>query len=376
VPIRVGGDGISQGATFAHALQIIDGDPTAFTVVSRATSTTDVEFVYLLPALTTFDRFAVPNVAETPSPSQTFFQRVEVHGSATGPDDDYDLLAEGTLKTHARVDEVTELEIKATRPVRWVRVRLSGGIQMMRPPMFLEFGEIIGNGTQEQPAMAETFNGAWRGLGVRLTLRQDGPIVSGCYDRTGDLSGTVSGNILRATGTDRTNAVRSAFILSITPDGSVRGVSSSNGGPFRLYEAATTTGDAGACGEPPAPVLGCGAIVHGIQFAHDSAEIRSDSDAVLEHLYKGLRQATASTILIEGHTSNEGAGSYNQQLSERRAAAVRSDLMRRGFPGARLRVSGLGETRPIADNDDESGRSMNRRVEILCPSSVSPEPPS
>jgi outer membrane protein OmpA-like peptidoglycan-associated protein len=113
-------------------------------------------------------------------------------------------------------------------------------------------------------------------------------------------------------------------------------------------------------------VLGCGSIVHGIQFKYDSSEIEPASDAVLEQLYEGLRAGDSAAITIEGHTSDEGTDAYNQSLSERRAAAVRADLIRRGLPAARLRTSGAGEARPIADNQDEGGRSINRRVEIHC----------
>jgi outer membrane protein OmpA-like peptidoglycan-associated protein len=364
LPIRVGGDGISLGATFTHALQIVDGNPAPFTIVSRATDATDVEFVYLLPAPTTFDSFSVPNVVETPSPSQTFFERVEIHGSNTSADEGWQLLAEGRLATHQRPEDRTGLEIRATTPVRWVRVRLSGGIQMLRDEMFLEFGELVGNGVQETPPLAEGFTGAWRGRGVRLTLKQKGAVVSGCYDTSGELNGTVTGNLLRATGVNRSDNARSAFMLTVAPDGAIRGVSSTNGAPFRLYEAPPGLG--ASCPEPPPPVLGCGSVVHGIRFGFDSAEIKPDSAAILEQLHEGLRTDSSASITIEGHTSDEGAEGHNQALSERRAAAVRTDLMRRGIPGTRLRVAGAGESRPLVDNRDETGRSINRRVEVHC----------
>jgi outer membrane protein OmpA-like peptidoglycan-associated protein len=64
-------------------------------------------------------------------------------------------------------------------------------------------------------------------------------------------------------------------------------------------------------------------------------------------------------ILIEGHTSSEGTETYNQNLSERRAQAVVAALAARGRDVARLSAAGLGDA-------DESGRSLNRRVEIHC----------
>jgi OOP family OmpA-OmpF porin len=120
------------------------------------------------------------------------------------------------------------------------------------------------------------------------------------------------------------------------------------------------------CSQPPPPVLGCGSVIHGITFAFDSAEIRPDSNTILDELYRGLRADASATILIEGHTSSEGTDDYNQRLSERRAQAVVADLVRRGLAPGRLSAAGIGERRPIATNNDESGRSLNRRVAVIC----------
>jgi len=367
VPVHVGGAGAAKGATLSQALQVVDGNSVSFSVVSRATEDTDVELVYELPALTTFTRFAVPDVLETPSPSQTFFRHVEVHGTTAGADSGYVLLASATLETHASKGTVAELTVHASPPVRWVKVRLAGGIQMTNPSMFLEFSEIIGNGRQEVVPMSEAFAGKWRGRGLKLDLQQTGPVVSGCYDANGDLAGTVSGRILRATGVERTTGVKSAFVLAVAEDGGVRGVRSTNGAPFRLYEAAAApAGTLAVCKDPAPATLGCGSVIHGIEFAYDSAELRPAASPLLAELFRGLQSATKAAIVIEGHTSSEGSTEYNQALSERRAAAVRADLLRRGLSAERLRAVGIGEARPIAPNDDESGRAINRRVEIHC----------
>jgi outer membrane protein OmpA-like peptidoglycan-associated protein len=367
VPVSLGGAGAKLGADFERAVRIIDGDSTAFSIVSGAPDQTDTEFLYRLPALTTFDRFAVPNVVETPSPTVTFTRLVEVHGSATSATDGFVLLASASLQTHTARGLVTELAIADKRPVRWVKLRLVGGINILKGPSSLEFSEIVGNGTQETPELATNFAGTWRTQANRIMLVQRGPVVSGCYDRTGDLTGTVTGNILRATGVDRSDKTPSQFILSVADDGSLRGVRSSNRSPFRLYTVASApAGTDAACTEPAPPALGCGSIIHGITFAFDSAEIRPDSAGVLEELFRGLQTDRSATIRIEGHTSSEGTEEYNQRLSERRAEAVVADLVRRGFVKTRLSAAGIGERLPIASNNDESGRSLNRRVEVKC----------
>jgi hypothetical protein len=367
VPVSIGGAGAKLGAGFEHAVRITDGDPTPFTIVNGAPDDADTEFIYQLPALTTFDRFAVPNVLETPSPTATFTKLVEVHGSATSASEGFALLASATLQTHKSRGLVTEFTIAAKRPVRWIKVRLVGGINVLRPPSSFEFSEIVGNGSQETPELASNFAGIWRTQANRLQLVQRGPVVSGCYDRTGDLTGTVTGNILRATGVDRSDKTPSQFILSVGPDGSLRGVRSTNRSPFRLYTvAAAPPGTDVDCPPPAPPALGCGSVVHGIAFGFDSAEIRPESAGVLEELFRGLQSVKSAAILIEGHTSNEGTEDYNQRLSERRAQAVVADLVRRGLAKDRVSAAGIGERRPIASNTDESGRSLNRRVEVRC----------
>lgn len=363
IPVGIAGAGAKLGADFEAAVRITDGNPTAFAVVDGAPAEVDTEFIYELPALTTFDRFAVPNIVETPSPTATFSRLVEVHGSAATTGDAYVLLASATLQTHKARGQVTELTMAARQPVRRVKLRLVGGINIMRPASSIEFSEIIGNGTQDAAPLGTGFNGVWRTQANRLRLTQNGPVVSGCYDSAGDLNGTVTGNILRATGMDRSDKTPSAFILHVAADGSVRGVRSSNKGPFRLYTVANApAGTAVDCVDPVPPVLGCGSIIHSIQFAFDSAEIRQESAAVLAELFNGLQAAKSTAIVIEGHTSSEGTEEYNQGLSQRRAQAVVAELVKRGLASQRLSASGIGERRPIAGNDDESGRSLNRRV--------------
>ena len=112
VPVRVGGAAAARGANFDGALQMIDGNPLGVSLTNKpGPADTDTEFVYTLPAPTTFNRFAVPNVLETPSPTQTFTKLVEVFGSATGADDGFVLLASGTLQTHKTRGQVAEIPV-------------------------------------------------------------------------------------------------------------------------------------------------------------------------------------------------------------------------------------------------------------------------
>jgi outer membrane protein OmpA-like peptidoglycan-associated protein len=367
IPVRIGGAGAALGADYEAAVLMVDGDPTPRGVVEGASDTTDTEFVYELPALTTFDRFAVPEVLEVPSPGTTFTRQVEVYGSPTSADDGFDLLASGTLTTHEKRGQFSELKMVSSLSVRWVKLRLVGGIEVLRDKSSFQFSEIIGNGTQELAEVAQGFSGTWRRSALTLRLEQDGPLISGCYESDGTLSGTVVGNVAYATGKASSTQVPSSFILSVAEDGSISGVRSSNGGPFRLHALPVVeSGDPRMCGEPASPTIGCGSVIHGISFDFDSATIRPDSEPVLAALYEGLSGDVSASILIEGHTSSEGSDSYNQQLSERRASAVVDALILRGLARERISSAGIGEVRPIAPNTDESGRSLNRRVEVHC----------
>jgi len=331
-----------------------------------------LELVYELAAATTFDRFAVPEVREVPSSYTTFFREVKVAGSASGAEGSWEPLADGTLTTHARSGEVTELAMIARRPVRFVKLTLRGGIEDLEEKMSYQFSEIIANGSQEVVPLEEGFTGIWdprlpdvdRSTGL-VELKQSGVAVTGCAPgRT--ITGTVSGNILRARGVGINDGSPSQYVLLLDSEGALRGAANTNNGPFSLYggppapEGSTTD-----CSEIPEPELGCGSTVY-VRFEFDSADLRPESDPVLSDLHAGLSGAEEASIVIEGHTSSEGSEGYNQGLSERRAQAVVDDLVRRGLDSARISATGKGENEPIASNKDELGRSLNRRVEVEC----------
>ncbi|MBK6864479.1 MAG: OmpA family protein [Ideonella sp.] len=367
VPVGVGGDAKALGVSMEQALLAIDGDPRTFVLTPRpGGAQSRITFVYRLPAATTFKAFSIPSVLETPSPAQTFVRKVEIAGADSSAEGPFRVLAEAALSTHAAKGQATSLAVAAEIPVRWVRLTLEGGIDVQRDKTFLEFSELVGHGTQQAVPLSQGFRGKWKGRGVLLELMQQGAVVSGCYDREGDLEGTVSGNVLRATGRDRKDKVPSVFVLALGDDGAISGVRSTNGAPFRLYAGDAAPGAVTQCAVRAVRPPGCGSVLHGVSFDFDSATLRPESDLLLDALASGLKAAPASAIVVIGHTSSEGADAYNEQLSQRRAEAVVAALVARGIPRAGLSAQGLGEKQPIADNATEAGRSLNRRVEIAC----------
>lgn len=101
-----------------------------------------------------------------------------------------------------------------------------------------------------------------------------------------------------------------------------------------------------------------------LTFDTDSAQVKPGLYPELNRIAEILNQYPQTLVRIEGHTDSTGSEIYNQELSERRAAAVRNLLVQRNVQGTRMEVVGFGESMPIASNDTESGRRMNRRVEL------------
>lgn len=260
----------------------------------------------------------------------------------------------------------TLVPVDIEKPVLWLRVTMEGGIDIQRKKTFFEFSEIIGYGSQEPIPLSEAFNGKWKGRGILLELKQEGVGVSGCYDGDGDLKGTISGNLLRATGLSQNGKIPSTFVLGVGDEGEIFGVHSTNGAPFRLYSGNSASHVKMKCSMETVQPLGCGSIIHGINFDFDSAIIKSGSDKLLNQLSSGLKASASSSITVIGHTSSEGSVAHNDKLSQRRAEAVVAAIIKRGINGERISGLGRGESHPIADNVTEAGRSLNRRVEIAC----------
>ena len=101
-----------------------------------------------------------------------------------------------------------------------------------------------------------------------------------------------------------------------------------------------------------------------VSFAINSADLQRNFRDSLNTMADVIGDYDKTAVHVIGHTDSTGTDSYNQQLSEKRATAVTRYLTRTGVDRERMRFSGRGETKPIANNDTSSGRSRNRRVEI------------
>ena len=102
-----------------------------------------------------------------------------------------------------------------------------------------------------------------------------------------------------------------------------------------------------------------------VQFDTGQASLKPGAAATIDRLAQFMRDYPEHSVRIEGHTDSAGDAATNQQLSERRAVAVRDAVVARGVDAARIEAVGQGEARPIAGNDTASGRERNRRIEIV-----------
>ena len=120
---------------------------------------------------------------------------------------------------------------------------------------------------------------------------------------------------------------------------------------------------------PPAvkaePVVKKTVVLPGVNFGFDRADLAAAAKEVLDReVVAELSANPNQKVRVEGHTDAVGNDAYNQSLSQRRADAVKAYLESKGIAGSRIDSTGLGESKPVADNETEEGRAENRRVEI------------
>lgn len=99
-----------------------------------------------------------------------------------------------------------------------------------------------------------------------------------------------------------------------------------------------------------------------VEFDVNSAASRPSHRSEVQRVVSFMTEHPLTKVVVEGHTDDTGSAAYNQQLSERRAATIASQLVEAGISSDRVTSVGVGEARPRADNSTEEGRQRNRRV--------------
>ncbi|HLF30841.1 MAG TPA: TonB-dependent receptor [Xanthomonadales bacterium] len=102
-----------------------------------------------------------------------------------------------------------------------------------------------------------------------------------------------------------------------------------------------------------------------VHFDFDQATLRPEAMTILDNAANLLKTQEKVVVEVAGHTDSAGSEAYNQGLSERRAIAVKDYLEGKGVTATRLTARGYGEAQPVASNDTDEGRALNRRVELI-----------
>lgn len=121
-------------------------------------------------------------------------------------------------------------------------------------------------------------------------------------------------------------------------------------------------GGAAALNDPSSPLS-----TRVIYFDYDSTDVRSDFENVVQAHASYLASNPSTEITLEGHGDERGTPEYNLALGERRAMALRKQLVLLGASAGQIRTVSYGEERPAVMGSDESAYAMNRRVEIVYP---------
>lgn len=107
-------------------------------------------------------------------------------------------------------------------------------------------------------------------------------------------------------------------------------------------------------------------VTYGIYFDVNKDVVKPESYSTLKSIAGILTENPALKVKIVGHTDSDGADDANLDLSKRRGASVKNELIKNfGIDAARLEADGLGETKPIAPNDSPANKALNRRVELI-----------
>ncbi len=106
-------------------------------------------------------------------------------------------------------------------------------------------------------------------------------------------------------------------------------------------------------------------IVNGIRFDVNKATIKPESNGAINKIFKLMQKQPDLKFSVEGHTDSDGDDAKNMELSKARGKAVMERLISMGISADRLKYTGWGESKPIADNSTAEGKANNRRVEFV-----------
>lgn len=111
-------------------------------------------------------------------------------------------------------------------------------------------------------------------------------------------------------------------------------------------------------------------VLRGVNFEFDKATLTVNAKTILDGVADALQKRSDIKVELGGHTDGKGSDSYNAKLSDRRAKSVKDYLVAKGIAADRMSTKGYGESMPVATNETDEGRELNRRVELKVTAST------
>ncbi len=238
-----------------------------------------------------------------------------------------------------------------------------------------DFEALIGAASGRLLLLRDSFDETWTYAGKR-TVRMKGFILlfyegAAPIDRVALADGISAALGERPTGAGAGSGAGSGGSPEGSGPGAGTGTGSPAGDPASGAESAVSKAGLPALGEYPLAGLelreaerGIALTIKDLRFVADSDELLPSEKARLDLVAAALKTVPDRTFLVEGHTASVGRPADELALSERRARRVVEELVARGLEARRFVWRGLGSTRPLAPNDTEANKALNRRVEI------------
>ena len=205
-------------------------------------------------------------------------------------------------------------------------------------------------------------------------VESENPTSAGACDGTISMYGLRAGQ--QATVTYTIDGVKSSYSNTVSADNSIK-LSGLCGGTITAVSVesnkcvAQLTNPAKIVLVTPKAVVKPVVVVEDedtmtqILFDFNTATIRPSSYVIIDRVFAQLKEDKDAYVVIDGNTDEVGTDEYNQKLSERRAAVVRTYLLNKGISSGRIEHHANGEREPVATNQSVEGRSKNRRAELL-----------
>lgn len=353
------------------ALSLIDGNPNiGWSSVQRVAAPN--EFVFELATSYSLSSFSFDNTHTDEGTHPGISAKgIEIFISEQSADGPFQKVIVDEISPSA----VSQIDLKKPVTARWVKLILSSNGGRADYTELMEFSAM---GTPAVERQKNTdFSGIYDTNWGAFFLKYSNGELNGCYSHdNGKFFGKEVGGVMNIEWRED-NDDNGTAVLALSTDGT-----QFNGYYYKnaaLHGTWTGTRSDDQSSPPPraasliettktqvAQSLDTFGIakLYGIYFDFDSDIIKPESARTLGDVYNWLSDNPEKKVHFEGHTDSKGGDDYNKTLSGKRAASVLTWLTGRGIDQNRLSSVGVGESQPVADNQTENGRGLNRRVEM------------